>query len=180
MMAACFIPSILLQGIYTGIISTISTVTMGTCKLISSIYTCQHSDINKIMKELDISRRLLIIQAVLSTINQNSIHKNIQIKLNDLEKTQVFNLIGSKSDLKNDPIELCLIYLQETIYDIHNDLFSIKNRIDYHNTKWFSSWRTLYVTDLIDNLKSNTALLNSRFDDLTKISVFLHNRLKKG
>ena len=173
---AFIIPSILAQGIYTGIIGTISSVTMGTGKLVKSIYTNQNPDISKIIKELDIERRLHLIQAVLNIIDKESKNKLAGVKLNNLEKTQIFEIVNSEADLENDPIELCLVYLHEIIQEIHNDLTAINKKVAYHNTKWFYTWRTLNIESLLENLKINSKLLDKRFNDLTKISIFLKNK----
>lgn len=188
-----FIPTILVQGIYTGIISTISTVTMGTCRLITSIYTYENPNANRIIKELDVDRKLVLIQSVLNVIDKTStpsLHQQqqqlqhqhqhqqhqIEFKLNDLEKTLVFEMVGAEPDLKSDPIELCLMFLHEIIKDIHADLKQINDRIAYHKTKWFNSWRSLDLSNQIASLKLNSRLLDNRFDDLTKISIFLANK----
>lgn len=177
MAALAFIPyTILAQGIYTGLISTISAITMGTCRLVKSVYTHKNPDANRIMTELDIERRLRLIQSVLNVIDKKCNHKLAKIKLNDLEKTQIFEMVGSKTDLENDPIELCLIYLHETIQNINNDLTMINKKVTYHNTKWFSGWRTLNIKPLLENLRTNSNLLENRFNDLTKISIFLNNK----
>ena len=173
---AFIIPSILAQGIYTGIIGTISSVTMGTGKLVKSIYTNRNPDISKIIKELDIERRLHLIQAVLNIIDKESKNKLAGVKLNNLEKTQIFEIVNSEADLENDPIELCLVYLHEIIQEIHNDLTAINKKVAYHNTKWFYTWRTLNIESLLENLKINSKLLDKRFNDLTKISIFLKNK----
>ncbi len=39
--------TLLTQGIYSGLIGTISTVTMGTCKLVTSIYKHKNPNVNK-------------------------------------------------------------------------------------------------------------------------------------
>jgi hypothetical protein len=164
---------ILTQGIYSGIINTISTATMGTCKLVTSIYNYENPNVTKYLKKLDIERKLDLIQSVIILIGKNTESKTANIKLNDMEKTQIFEMLGSDINLKNDPIELCLVYLDEIIQNIHGDLLAINKKVAYHNTIWFSSWRTLDVKVLLKNLKINTKLLTERFDDLTKISLFL-------
>jgi hypothetical protein len=173
---AFIIPTILAQGIYTGIIGTISSVTIGTCTLVKSIYTHQNPNVNNIIKKMDIERRLHLIQAVLNMIDKESNTKMANIKLNNLEKTEIFEMVGSKIDLMTDPIELCLVYLHEIIQEIHKDLTAINKKVTYHNTKWFSAWRTLNIEPLVDNLKTNSDLLENRFNDLTKISIFLKNK----
>lgn len=172
---ALLIPyAILTQGIYSGVISTISTVTIGTCRLVTSIYTYKNPNVTAIIKELDIDRRLTLIQAVLNSIDHVT-HHEAKLKLDDLEKTQIFELVGSEADYNTDPIELCLHYLHEVIQDIHLDLTDIASKVAYHDSRWFSSWRTLNLTTQLASLSLNSRLLESRFDDLTKISLFLAN-----
>ena len=203
---AFLLPSILVQGIYTGIIGTISSVTMSTCALAKTVYTHENPNVNRIIKSIDIERRLRLVTAVIRVINEDT-----KETVTDLEKTLIIDLVktstpsvahpGSmacchlpsctqapsslalvlakqipETPLAEDPIELCLSYLHETIRDIRADLLAINRKVAYHNTKWFSSWRTLDVSSYLSNLKTNAQLLNQRFDDLTKISAFLKQR----
>jgi len=168
--------AVITQGIYSGIISTIGLATMKTCSVIKSIYLHQNPDASKIMTELDIERKLKLIQSVLNTIDHASPQNEARLKLNNLEKTQIFELVGAETDLEKDPIELCLYYLHDAIQKIHNDLTTINEKVAHHNTKWLSSWRTLFIIPLFDNLKLNSNLLDTRFNDLIKISTFLKNR----
>lgn len=161
--------AILTQGVYTGIISTISTVTVSTCSVVKSIYTHQNPDVTKIIKELDIERRLELIEAVMKKIDQRS------QKLNSMEASQVIDMVSSKINIKDDPIEICLKYLHESIKTIHTDLTNINSKVERHYKKWFNSWRTLNVGPLIETLRTDSNLLDARFDDLTKISIFLAN-----
>lgn len=169
---AYVIPLILAQGIYTGIITGISGIVLGTVRTIKAIYTHQNPDVNKIVRKLDLERRLILIQSVLRAINNQAKDK----KLNELEKKDLHQSISLETDLDNDPIELCLLFLQQTINDINNDLEAINKKVAYHNTKWFSSWRKLNIKSLLVSLEEHSVQLNSRFDDLTKVSTFLKNR----
>lgn len=174
---ALFIPGILMQGIYTGIIGTISSVTMSTCSLAKTLYTHQNPNVNKIIRSLDIERKLKIITAVIKKID-----RDVKTEISDLEKTQVSSLVQTtdflNSSIAIDPIELCLKYLHETIREIRKDLIAINKLTIEHNAKWFASWRTLDIDSYVKNLKINSKILDSRFDDLTKISLFLHQRNK--
>ncbi len=167
---------VLTQGIYSGIINMISTATAGTCHLVTSIYNYQHPDVVRHLKMLDIERKLVFIQSVAATINRKSEPETANIKLNDLDKTHIFEILGSDINLNNDPIELAMNYLYEIIQDINKNLFELNKKIANHNTLWFSSWRTLHVKPLLDDLELNSKLLVERFDDLTKISIFLKNK----
>lgn len=136
--------SLVIQGIYTGLVETIGYFTMGTCKLVKSIYTHKNPDVNKILIELDIERKLSLVQSV----------------------------VKSHNHICAEPVELCLKYLEESIKNIHDDLDSINRKIFYHRKKWFHAWRKINVEQQISSLKKNCKLLDSRFDDLYKISAF--------
>jgi hypothetical protein len=167
---------ILAQGIYAGIIGTISTVTMSTVGIAKSIYTHENPNVNRTIRELDIENRLSLIQAVLNEIESQSAKELETTRINDLEKTQIFEIIGGNIDLRKDPIELCIFSIHETIQNIHNTLIAIEKKVAYHNTKWFSSWRTLNIHDLLDDLRMYSNLLTNRFNDLLTISRFLESR----
>lgn len=162
------IPTLLAQGIYTGIMETISYVTVGTCSTVKTIYTHRNPNVTNILKELDIERRLKLVQSVINTMNFQSVNK--------IDKSQISQLIKNTDDINCDPIRLCLLYLCEIIQEIHNNLLEINKKVLYHQTKWFNSWRTLNVTNLLTNLRINSNLLNERFNDLTKIKIFLKNK----
>lgn len=163
-------PLIITQGIYAGIITTISKVTINTALLIKSIYNHENPDTNKIINELDLDQRLKLIQSVLNKLNITSNN----ITLTNLDKTQIFNMIDEQLN-ENDPIELCLKYIHEAINQIHHNLVLINRKIMYHKSKWFNKWRTLNIEPYIQNIKYNSNRLNLRFDDLLKISSFLYN-----
>ena len=179
MAALAIIPySLITQGVYSTVVRAISTITFGTCNLVKSIYVHKNPNITKLIKQLDIERRLKLINAILNTSSMNNVKNDeyIKLKLNDLEKTQIFEIVGSKVDLENDPIQLCLFYLYDIVQEINNNLLDINNKITYHNTKWFNTWRTLNINSLIENLKINSQILDSRFDDLTRVSLFLSKK----
>ena len=190
---AYFLPLLVAHGIYTGIITGIGGITMGACSSIKKIYTHQNPNVTKIMKRLDLERRLVLIQSVLNVIDEHSVDKIAEKKLDELEKTQIFEMVGASNkawdptchfvdkvdmeiNINKDPIELCLIFLHQTIQDIHNDLSDVNKKVSRHNTKWFSSWRTLDIKNMLDRLDYHSAQLDGRFDDLTRISLFLKNR----
>lgn len=167
--------TLMVDGIYAGLIGTISMVTIKTCSTVKSIYTYQNPNVSTLIKELDIEQRMKLVQAVINSIDSHS-KKIVKMKLDDMEKTQIFELVGADVDLSNDPIELCLLSLNEVIQDINNDLLAIDRKVGYHNTKWFSSWRTLNVKSLLDILSMHSKLLDLRFNDLAKISSFLSKK----
>lgn len=170
---AFIISSLIIQGIYAGLIGGISTLTIGACSAIKSIYTHKNPDINRVLTELDIERRLQLIESVLNIKEKNKKPELAKMKLNEMEKTIIFEIVKGEDSKFDDPIELCLTYLHKTIQNIHNDLLALDKKVVYHNTKWFSSWRTLNIKTQLESLRANTNLLVMRFDDLIKISNFL-------
>lgn len=168
------IPFLLAQGIYTGIVTGIGSIVMATCGSIKKIYTFHNPDVTKIVRKLDLERRLLLIQSILHVINEETIKK--EIRPDGSEKTQIFQNVNMRMDINQDPIELCLVFLQQIIDVINKDLDAINMKIAKHNKKWFNSWRKLNIKDLLENLQQHSEQLDARFDDLTKISMFLKNQ----
>lgn len=170
------IPSIIAKGLYSGFVSAVGTIAIATCRLAKSIYMHKNPNVTKIIIELDIERRLKLINSIINTINTTSTNDEAKIKLNDLEKTQVFELVGAEIDLKNDPIELCMKYLHEIIQDINSCLITINNKVSRHNSKWFKYFRTLNIKPLLEKLELNSKILDRRYNDLLNVSLFLANK----
>lgn len=173
---ALYISAILAQGIYSGVISMISGATRNTCDIVRSLYTHKNPNINRLIKKLDIENKLQIIQAVFNAVNLQA-KKEIKEKyLDDLEKTQVFTMLSAKQDLNCDPIQLCLNSVNDSIVSIEADLSAIHKKANDHKDLWFSSWRQLDIADLISNLETDTMILDTRFNNLLKISEFLNKK----
>ena len=175
-MAALIPYTILAQGLYSGIIGTISTVTIGTCSAIRSIYTHKNPDVEKIIKKYDVQNKLKLIESVLKVTDSDNKHKYVKMKLDELDKTQIFEIINKQNNIGDDPIELCLLYLHENIEEIHNNLKEINAKVSRHKAKWFNSWRTLNIKSQLEDLEANIRLLDIRFNDFMKISEFLRNK----
>jgi hypothetical protein len=165
-----FIPYILAQGIYTGVITGISTLTWGTCKLIGSIYTHKNPNVDEHIKKFDLERRLNLIQAVISKFDIINTEKNQQ-----KEKIGNKTIIIKTLDDKNDPIQICLNDLHQCIQAINIDINEINNIMIYHESKMFSSWRVLNIKRQLKSLEVNSNNLEKRFDDFIKITNFCHD-----
>ena len=166
---------ILSEGVCTGVgvISTIGTLAMGTCRTVSSIYNHQNPDVNRIMRDLDINHKLQMIHSVLNRFSLEQ-KKVAKVKLNDLEKTQIFEIIET-ADV-NDPISLCLDHLYLSMQKIHADLAIINDKIKQHNQRWFANWRTLNIKSNLDELREDVKNMSDRFDVFLKITAFFTNR----
>ena len=175
-MAALIPYTIIAQGLYSGVIGTISAVTVGTCRAIKSIYTHENPDVNKILKKYDIHNKLQLIQSVLKITQPAKKNKYEGMTISKLEQTQIFEIINEKENDECDPIELCLNSLHRVITRIHQNLQDLNEKVKGHNKKYFNSWRTLNIKSIMDDLELNIALLDKRFDNFMRISEFLEKK----
>jgi hypothetical protein len=183
--------TLITQGIYTGLINTISTITFGTCKLISSLYSHKNPNVNKILLKLDIEQRLILIESVLRKIENHKnllkdslchLDKDLKNTHQDKNSTKHYEKIMHLKIIEDhqinenyDPIELALIFLKDTIHRIHLCLEEIDEKINKHNHKWFNYWRSLNLDKQLNDLEILSSTLDKRFDYLLKITDFLKN-----
>lgn len=164
---------LLSNGIYSGFIGTVSTATIKAVSTITSLSYLENPDVKKLLDELDIKCKLSIIKSVLEKFESHTAKKLVEFEINSMEKSQIFEIINSDIDLNKDPIKLCLIHLSTTINELEKTLNKIRVKIQNHNNKWFSTWRYLKIDSLLDELKTYSNQLNTRFDNLVKVSDFI-------
>lgn len=161
---------IISQGIYACLVNNVGKATMGTLGLIKSSYSQKNPDVQSVLDELDIKRKVRVVQSMIVNI----INSTNDTRLNDLQRTQIFEAISNKSaSIEDDPIELSIAYVKQTLKKINMTLDTLNQKVIRYNKKWFRSWRKLDVSDLISNLRRNAKLLDMRYDDLLKIYNFL-------
>lgn len=71
-----------------------------------------------------------------------------------------------------DSVKKAMLGVNETLSLIHQELDSMKQAIEYHNTKYFSGWRSFSWTGNINNIKDHNEILKNRYTilfDLLKI-----------
>lgn len=159
--------ALLTAGIYTGLITGISTVTMGTCRLITSIYNHENPDVRRYFKQIDLERKLKLVEAVIKKIPQK---KDQQVKITGtMQDTIVFDVVSGEATIMSDPIELSLYYLQEIMVEIQKVVQKIHDKADRHKNKWFNTWRTLNIKDLSSELENDIKILDDRYNDLLQI-----------
>ena len=73
-----------------------------------------------------------------------------------------------KENADESAINFCLENLHDMVIRIREDLKQIKAKINYHNSKWFVSWRSLDARQELANLKLHTKLLEERYDLFVK------------
>lgn len=113
----------------------------------SSIYTSvgevfhHTSSIDKVLCKLDINNKVKVIELLCNSLPS------------ELKETD-----------NNSAINFCLENLHDMVIRIREDLKQIKHIIDYHNSKYFTSWRSLDARKELNNLKLHTELLEQRYD----------------
>lgn len=157
--------AVLTQGIYSSLVTGISTMTFGIFSTVKSIYKHENPDITNHLRKLDIEYQLRLISSILNKHSESSV---MNIKEHIDNKSVIFTTLKEKRKT-NDPIEVNLSYLSKIIDEIHRDLIQLDKKVSYHNSKYFCGWRTLNVSNILSNLDTNSAILKNRFDDFVKL-----------
>lgn len=183
--------SLITQGLYTGIATTISAMTVGSYKVIKSIYNHKNEDIHLFIKKLDIERKLSLIESVIKYTkeeefaqneNTEKIEKTDKYKMPDmltsgqlksLHIINTYNKTKHNSNSNADPIHLCLTHLSNTITEIHLNLKIIDQKVTDHDRKWLRNYRRFNIQKELDQLEINVKILNDRYEDLLKISILM-------
>ena len=117
---------------------------------------------------------------IISTIKYISSYNNVDLTLlqKDLENIDLENKINiinqfieeieGKKNVK-ESIKSSIQSVHDILEKINKELESIKEDIEYHQTKYFNSWRSIYCDDKIGNIKSHNEILDKRFDLLMKL-----------
>lgn len=136
------------------------TIVSGLYNLIGSVTSIKelnHSDLNNIIIELDLDFKLELIQSFLDDIT------NI---LNPIDETVTHVQTNITRSLT-----VSLNYLNKIITEIYTLINTVKDKIEYHKTKYFNYYRTLDITQDLNKLKQEHDILMSRFDLIIKIII---------
>jgi len=172
--------SLITNGIYHMLVTSIGTVTAGTYKIISSIYNHKNTNVDQFIKKLDIERKLALIESVLKYKKKTKLEDQSDQSENQSESESIFkqettHLEETISESSIHPVHLCLTDLSDIITIIHTNLKEIDRRVKRHNAKWFKSYRYLNITKELDQLETNVGILDARFNDLIKISGLIRD-----
>ena len=91
---------------------------------------------------MDLNSKLEIIHSLIKELNE--------------EKLKEFQKISLKS-------------IEILIDEINKELIDINQKINYHNSKYFSSWRSINLDNNINQLNDHNILLDKRLDNLIKL-----------
>ncbi len=108
----------------------------------------KNPDVIELTNNMDITSKLLLVESII-----RDLYEDIKIK----------KLLPTKS------LELGISQMNEIIHQLHDNLVELKNKIDYHKTIWFHSFRTPEYLSILETIKINKTILDNRFDTLIKI-----------
>ena len=142
-----------LTGLATNIgtdiaLRTLSTTASSVTGIISYLTVNQKpglSDIVNTLSSLDLEFTVTIIENVTKELDHNDL---------------------------NNPLNKALEGVNEILLQIHKELNAIKDAIEYHNSKYFKSWRSFSWSGNMEKIKQYNDILISRYGmllDLLKI-----------
>ena len=129
-------------------LTTSSIFTLGQHLIYSNNYDI--SSLEKIEKQLDLLETIKIYDIWIQEI--------IEKQKDKIEKSNAFK----------EAIQSFTMMLNE----IHDLLKSIDYKIQSHKLKWFSNYRTLYVTEEVEQIQVKKNILDRRFNLLQQIHNF--------
>lgn len=121
-----------------------------------------------------------IYGSISSIFNYNSKIDDIIKQLDIYERIKTIDLLIKDIDECNDTITNCLTGIHEIILNIREDLKQIDVRIKDHKQKYFAGWRKISCNTQLKSLRTNSILLEKRFDYLLKaLEINKYNVVKK-
>lgn len=75
-----------------------------------------------------------------------------------------------KEKINKESVKLALVGMNNILEEIHKELNIIKETIEYHQSKYFSSWRSFSNCSYsIDSIKKHKDILHQRYEILTDL-----------
>ena len=125
----------------------------------------------------DTSKQLFV--KIWEIVNEKDNHvKSIIDSLDLISKVEIVESIvrDLQEDMKihyltpNHTIELALSQLMNIIDNIHGDLNKVREGVIYHRTLWFNSFRTPAYLEIVEKIKNDKKILDSRLENLAIVT----------
>ena len=132
----------ILSVINTDILSKIINISFDSLQLTYTYMSSPNASISikkyqEIFEMLDISLKLRLLEIWLNHTDMSKIKSNAYL-------------------------EMIYISIAEICHKIADNIKKINNKIEYHNTIWFSTWRSIYLDEEIKQLEKNAKILDER------------------
>lgn len=119
------------------------------------------------------------IQLTFSYITSSNANKSIKKYQEDLEILDIelklkfveswLKMVDIDKIKQNNSLELVYSSITDSCHKVANIIEIINEKIKYHHTKWFQSWRSIYLDDEINLLEKNVKILDQRIKLLNLI-----------
>ena len=126
------------------VIKAITETSSGVYSQLSSIISNNHHGVNKLLEEMDIDAKLKTLEALVKEIEK-------------------------KEKYKHESVHISLNYIHQSISKIYTNLEKLDSEIKYHNSKWFSGYRSAEYKTTLNAIISDYMILEKRVDFLVKI-----------
>lgn len=127
------------------IISTITRSTKGICSVLTYFATSNHSGIKEIINQLDQTDLEFYISIIEQVVNEQE-GKELPVS-----------------------VKKALIGVNDILTLIHKELDEIKKSLEYHETKYFNTWRSFSLQYNIETIKKHNDLLKNRYSVLIEL-----------
>ena len=136
--------------------STVGVVTFLSTEVVSKVIAVSLSGLSNIYTYMGSSSESIIINKYKNELEIMDIELKLKLVSNWLDKINI-------QEIKSIPsLELIYNGISESCHKISVSIEKMNEQIKYHQSKWFHTWRTLYLDIELDLLKKNTIILNER------------------
>ena len=106
------------------------------------------------------------VQGIIDELNKIDLEHMVSV-IEELVKEN--NIEGIKESVKK-----ALLGVNKILENIHNELNSIKEAIDYHQTKYFANYRSFDCKTSINKIKKHKEILDQRYNILIDLLKIYH------
>ena len=110
------------------------------------------------------------VRALLDHLDLEADLKVVEAQIHQIEDRPRYHvrLSPQKTQLLDDPGQICLDQVHEMISKIKEELEEIRRLTEEHNQKWFAGWRTPGYTPYLEAIRKHKGILDKRVNRLFK------------
>lgn len=116
----------------------------------------------------------------LSGICSHPCYQNELLELDLESKLKVIDALMQQLDANNKELSIAVAIttLHEIVNKIHKTLEKVHDELNYHETRWFSGWRTPYIYYEVEELKTDSVILDKRLQTLMLVMRVSQPKIK--
>ena len=113
-----------------------------------------------------------IIQKYTKDLPDNEIYKTIR-ELDIINRVELINSVLNKINDNDETITLAVGIINKTLSKMNLLLANVHNKLKFHDTLWFKSYRQLKISRELEEIKIQSEILDKQFKLLLDISLFM-------